>query len=147
MTLHELLQQLGLNISTWAEFIFIISFFIEIAPIRISPFSAIFKWIGNTILGDIPSKIEELMKVTKDLYKYVKEVEFTTSRYRILRFDDELIHGLKHTQEHFNQIKEDINVYRRFCLDNPNYKNGIADGAINHILEVDARCQREHSYL
>ena len=43
----------------------------------------------------------------------LNESEATDARYRILRFDDEIRHHVKHTEEHFNQIMDDIDEYEK----------------------------------
>lgn len=70
-----------------------------------------------------------------------------TWRYRILRFDDELRHDLKHSHEHFDQILEDIDSYEKYCRDNPEFPNSKAKKAIENIKEVYDLCADENKFL
>lgn len=76
------------------------------------------KKFGNSI-DNLDRKMDKLQKLND-------EGMALTWRYRILRFDDEVLHDDKHTKEHFDQILEDITKYERFCKDNPDFENNKA---------------------
>ena len=67
---------------------------VQLAPIKVNPWSKIAREIGRAMNVEIMDKLNES--------------EATDARYRILRFDDEIRHHVKHTEEHFNQIMDDI---------------------------------------
>ena len=71
----------------------------------------------------------------------------TTSRYRILRFNDEALHGKKHTQEHFDQILTDIDEYENFCKSDPGYKNNKGKMAMENIKNIYKKCNQDNSFL
>lgn len=81
------------------------------------------------------------------LGKMIAENEATTCRYRILRFNDEILHDQKHTKEHFDQILEDITRYEKFCGEHPEYENNKAVLAIGNIKRVYQRCSDENTFL
>lgn len=106
---------------------------IQLAPIKINPWSKIAKIIGRALNTEVMDKLNES--------------ETTNCRYRILRFDDEIRHKVKHTEEHFNQIMEDIDDYERYCSGHPNYKNSKAVSAIENTRRTYEKCRRENSFL
>nr|DAO43624.1 MAG TPA: pore-forming toxin [Caudoviricetes sp.] len=106
---------------------------IQLAPIKINPWSKIAKIIGRALNTEVMDKLNES--------------EATNCRYRILRFDDEIRHKVKHTEEHFNQIIEDIDDYERYCSGHPNYKNSKAVSAIENTRRTYEKCRRENSFL
>lgn len=106
---------------------------IQLTPIKINPWSKIAKIIGKTLNTEVMDKLNES--------------EATNCRYRILRFDDEIRHKVKHTEEHFNQIMEDIDNYERYCSSHPNYKNSKAVSAIENTRRTFEKCRRENSFL
>lgn len=106
---------------------------IQLAPIKINPWSKIAKIIGRALNTEVMDKLNES--------------EATNCRYRILRFDDEIRHKVKHTEEHFNQIMEDIDDYERYCSGHPNYKNSKAVSAIENTRRTYEKCRRENSFL
>lgn len=116
---------------------------VEISPIKINPWS----WIGKVLNKDILCKLEKVEKDVAEVKREVGESSAVTSRYRILRFDDEILHDVKHSKEHFDQILLDIDVYEKFCEEHPDFKNNLAVMAIEHIKEIYSKCSRENSFL
>lgn len=123
---------------------------VEVSPIKINPWS----WIGNVLNKDIIAKLDEhgkgMDELRKDVTSVKKEIRENTaisSRYRILRFDDEILHDTKHTKEHFDQILFDIDVYEEFCEEHPDFKNNLAVMAISHIKQVYQKCSTDNSFL
>lgn len=106
---------------------------IQLAPIKINPWSKIAKIIGRALNTEVMDKLNES--------------EATNCRYHILRFDDEIRHKVKHTEEHFNQIMEDIDDYERYCSGHPNYKNSKTVSAIENTRRTYEKCRRENSFL
>ncbi len=113
--------------------LFILLTIIQLAPIKVNPWSKIARAIGRAMNVEIMDKLNES--------------EATDARYRILRFDDEIRHHVKHTEEHFNQIMDDIDEYERYCSAHPNYKNSKAVLAIENTRRTYERCRRENSFL
>ncbi len=116
---------------------------VEISPIKINPWS----WIGKVLNKDILRKLEKVEKDVAEVKREVGESSAVTSRYRILRFDDEILHDIKHSKEHFDQILLDIDVYEKFCEEHPDFKNNLAVMAIKHIKSIYEKCSRENSFL
>lgn len=106
---------------------------IQLAPIKINPWSKIARAIGRAINVEIMDKLNES--------------EATDARYRILRFDDEIRHHVRHTEEHFNQILGDIDEYEIYCSTHPNYKNSKAVLAIENTRRTYEKCRQENSFL
>lgn len=106
---------------------------VQLAPIQVNPWTTILRWVGKLLNGEVLDLIT------------LSEVK--TARYRILRFDDEIRHKEKHTEEHFNQILEDIDAYEKYCQGHPDYKNSKAVMAINNVKDTYRRCKEENSFL
>jgi arginine decarboxylase-like protein len=113
--------------------IFAVLTIIQIAPISVNPWSKIARAIGRALNGDVLDNLNE--------------EKATTRRYRILRFDDEIRHKVKHTEEHFNQIIEDVDYYEQYCKDHPKYENSKAVSAIKNIRQTWEKCKNENSFL
>lgn len=69
------------------------------------------------------NNIERLEVLTRE----IGQSEATTCRYRILRFNDEILHEQRHTKEHFDQILDDITRYEKYCDEHPEYENNKAN--------------------
>lgn len=68
-------------------------------------------------------------------------------RRAILIFDDDLYMGTKHTQERFNDILDEIDIYQHYCDSHPEYPNNKAAAAMDHIKEVYDDCRANHKFL
>ena len=77
----------------------------------------------------------------------IDEGKAIDSRTRILRFGDEIQHGVKHSEEHFKQILMDIGDYERYCDTHPDFKNHITSHTTEKIIEVYKRCADENDFL
>lgn len=143
MTVNDIALLFKDNSGIIATITLIIISLVEVSPIKINPWS----WLGNTINSGILKKLEKVEKDVAEVKREVGENTAVTSRYRILRFDDEILHDIKHSKEHFDQILLDIDVYEKFCESHPDFKNNLAVMAIKHIKTVYEKCSRENSFL
>ena len=143
MTLNDIALFVSDNKGSLSVIVLLAMTFLEVSKIKINPWS----WIGNLLNGGIIKKMEKIENDVADVKKEVAESSAVTSRYRILRFDDEILHKIDHTKEHFDQILLDIDVYEKFCESHPDFKNNLAVMAIKHIKEIYAKCSRENSFL
>lgn len=106
---------------------------VQVAPIRINPWSTIARAIGKALNADLNEKMDAN--------------EAKTARYRILRFDDEIRHKIRHSKEHFDQIIEDVDTYERYCQDHPRFPNEKAVSATDNVKRTYEKCKAENSFL
>ena len=143
MTLNDIALLIENNKGLLGVCVIIIMSLLEVSKIKINPWS----FIGNLLNKGVISKIEKIEKDVAEVKKEIGENTATSSRYRILRFDDEILHNTKHTKEHFDQILIDIDVYEKFCDNHPDFRNNLAVMAIKHIKQVYQKCSSENSFL
>lgn len=120
---------------------------IQIAPIKMNPWSAIAKAIGKAINADV---LKELDTMKKDLADHVKANEVRNAdehRTRILRFNNELLRDISHTKEEFIDVLADIDFYERYCREHKDYKNNRAVHAIANISRSYDERLRKHDFL
>ena len=108
--------------------------------------------IGGGILGFIQflisrhdnkeDKEDSILSAIKDLSGRVERIENSLderdavlARTHILRFNDELYNGIKHSQDYFLQTLDDIETYNQFCADNPKFANGRTKAAAKYIQD------------
>lgn len=95
----------------------------------------------------ILEEVAEVSNRVTSLSDMVEKNNADTSRTRILRFDDELYNGIRHSQEYFNQILDEVDLYEHYCETHPEYKNSRTVEATKHIREVYQKCRDEHSFV
>jgi hypothetical protein len=120
---------------------------LQISPINIKPWSWIARCIGRSINKEVLDKVEELSKDVQKNKKDDDEQWVSLSRSHILRFGDELLHGVNHSQEHFDEILSDISKYEHYCESHPEYPNGKAIATIQQIKKTYQKCLDEKSFL
>lgn len=121
--------------------------FVQISPIQINPWSWLARKVGRAINGEVIEKVEKLENEIKDMKESQDERDAKAARTRVLRFGDELIHNVKHTKEHFDDILQDMSDYEKYCDEHKDFKNDRMHLTSQHIKETYHRCMEEHSFL
>lgn len=91
--------------------------------------------------------IDGLSEKVSELKDTMDEREAVLARTHILRFNDELYNGVKHSKDYFDQTLEDADTYERFCKDHPDFKNSRTVMAVENIKETYNRMLDEHKFL
>ena len=150
MTAMELYVIVRENLGIGVAGLVVIMSLIEFSKIKINPWS----FIGNIFNKELRSQIDSqgeqinaLSEKVSNIQTEVNENAAMSSRYRILRFDDEIRHGTLHTKEHYDQIMVDIDIYEAFCKRNPNFRNNLAHKAISNIKRVYDVHNDDNSFL
>jgi len=92
-------------------------------------------------------KLDRLTALVQEVSDRVDTSSATNARTRILRFDDELINGIHHSREYFQQTLEEIDTYENYCEKHPDYKNSACILAIQHIRSVYAKLLDERAFI
>lgn len=69
------------------------------------------------------------------------------ARRRILRFNDELLRGIEHSKEWFDDCLESLKIYEDYCRKNPDFPNGKTVMAAENIRRVYRICLEKHNFL
>lgn len=117
-----------------------------IVSIVIAVFASSGFWAFLTALIQKP-QIREVSEKVDMLAEQIDKQNAVNARTRILRFDDELYNRLGHSQEYFIQILAEIDDYKNYCANHPEFENNRAVAAIDHIAEVYKKCRDEHKFL
>lgn len=120
---------------------------VQIAPVKINPWSAIAKAIGRAVNADV---LRELDTVTQKLDTHIRvddERNADSYRTRILQFNNELLREIMHTREDFIEILVMIDDYESYCRTHEDYKNNRAACAIENIKRVYMERLQKHDFL
>lgn len=123
---------------------------IQIAPLKLNPWSWLARKIGKAINGEVLEKVKELdLKidaVDKKTELLSKKEDMKTAvqcRARILRFGDEILHGVQHSKEHFDSVLLDITDYQQYCCTHEDFANHVTlhttkkiEAVYQHLLDT-----------
>lgn len=124
-----------------------LSTLVEVSPIRVNPWSWLARSIGRAINKDLHGTVSDLkdtidVHVKMDDERYVKQC-----RMRILRFNDEILQGMGHSKEHYDEILDDITEYERYCRTHEDYRNSKATMSIHNIEKAYQECLKEKKFI
>ena len=113
---------------------------IQIVPIKINPWTWLAKKIGKAVNEELIERVDNLEKTVTNMQDSAAEREAKATRIRILRFGDEILHGVNHSKEHFDQTLLDITEYQQYCREHPNFLNNMTELTSKQIMETYSAC-------
>lgn len=147
MTVNEILLGSG-------GIVFVLLTLIQIAPIKVNPWTAIGKALGRVLNADVLKDLDEVKKsqitAQTKLDNHIKiddERDADRHRARILQFNNELLRSIPHTREDFIEVLSEIDYYERYCASHPDYKNNRAVHAIGNICRVYDDRMKKNDFL
>ena len=153
------LSDISRAIHTITPFLTILSIVVEVAPIKISPWTVVFKYIGGIINRGIYRKLDDIESATQrnaqsiedirsdmesrfDAYdKQDKELQAASMRNEIINFAENLKLGRIYSEKQFEYILDVISKYYIHC-DTYKIKNHYIDEA-HDFIRTEARKQYE----
>lgn len=153
------LSDISRVIHTITPFLTILSIVVEVAPIKISPWTVVFKYIGGIINRGIYRKLDDIESATQrnaqsiedirsdmesrfDAYdKQDKELQAASMRNEIINFAENLKLGRIYSEKQFEYILDVISKYYIHC-DTYKIKNHYIDEA-HDFIRTEARKQYE----
>lgn len=123
---------------------------VEIAPIKVNPWSALAKIIGRGINSEVLKDLGEVKAMqAKTQSRLDEHIRMDDERYadelraRILQFDNELRRYIMHDEEDFIEALAIIETYEKYCNTHSEYHNSRALRAIaNTKREYQERLER-----
>lgn len=139
------------------QVVLILSVFIQISPIKINPWSKLFKWIGKIITEESNKKIDSLEtsiietnnKVeleTTAIKASINENEKDRIRWEVLDFANSCRNGRLHTEEEFKHVIS-LNDKYTILLKLTNDKNGVFESNYKYIKELYEERLKTNDFL
>ena len=113
---------------------------VQIAPVKVNPWSWLARSIGKAINAEITEKLEA--HITMDDRRTAD-----AHRARVLHFNNELLRDIPHTKEEFIEVLAEIDAYEKYCREHPDYPNNRAVLAIENIRETYRERLKKHDFL
>lgn len=131
----------------------IISIFIQVTPIKINPWSKLFKWIGGLITAESDKKINQLIETTDEMQKNIKtlqqnmdENEKDRIRWEILDFANSCRNNQQHTKDEFQHIITLNDKYEKL-LALTGDTNGVFEAEYHYIQKIYTERQEKNDFL
>lgn len=120
---------------------------LQIAPIKVDPWSWIARKLGRAINGEVIEKVESIEGDVRRIERKQDEQQAVMARVRILRFGDELLLDVPHSKEHFDQTMVDIKTYETYCQENPDFENNVTACTIQNIKDCYMERLKKRDFL
>ena len=120
---------------------------IQIAPIKVNPWTWLGRKVGRALNGEVMDELKNLKTRMERMETQDERDKMDASRIRILRFGDECKRDVPHSEEHFNEVLDDIDRYESYCNSHPEYKNAKAVLTIAKIKEIYGRRLENGDFL
>ena len=143
MALLEALKCYTSEILAWLA---IFSIVVEVAPIKVNPWTAILKSIGNRMNADILTRINEVETQLEKQDAKIDNNEKDRIRFEILDFARTCRKHEKHTKEEFDHIFEQYDKYE-VILASLEQPNGKVTQAMHFIGEVYQKILVEDDFI
>ena len=96
---------------------------------------------------EIKKELQELKEEQQAGFQSLNEkVDYNAAvlaRTHILRFNDEILNGIKHSREYWRQQLDDCDTYEKFCDKNTDFRNSYTVIADKNIKETFERLTKE----
>ena len=131
MNISELIQELDISLGSVSVFLIVLLSIVQISPIKINPWSKLWKAVGNSLNHGVMDKIEEKFEgiesrftriesaveniqtdvtaldvTVNDMDSSIRMDQAVNYRVRILRFCNELQEGRKHSKDSFDHLQD-----------------------------------------
>lgn len=100
--------------------------------------------------GKLDAISTEVQSVKNTLTAHIEtdaEADAKQARRRIIDFSDECRRGTRHSEEHFDNVLEDIDAYEKYCASHPQFENRKAVQSIRFIVEIYDECKRKNDFI
>lgn len=98
-------------------------------------------------IAQLSRKVDSIGSKLDAHIKEDQETKAIAARNRILRADDEILHGVKHSHDFFRSLLLDITAYEQYSQTHPDFPNEVTRSAEDNIRRVYEKCKRENSFL
>ena len=143
-----------------------------VAVVTVPAFWEFIKWLFSALFTlftgrrkattqDISNSVKQLMTESSEMRADIRAIKeearvhneenleerAKSNRSKILRFDDELRIGIRHSYEYFEDILRTVKEYEDYCDSHPKFKNRQAVSAIKHIQEAYDEAHENNTFI
>ena len=89
-----------------------------------------------TANAEVLARLDKVETTVEGFISESREREIKLARRDILRFNDEIRRGIRHTAESYDDILDTVDEYEHYCDSHPQFENNKAVLAISNIKRV-----------
>lgn len=119
---------------------------IQITPIKIDPWTAIVKWLGNAISGNMQNQLNDL---TSDMMCIKKDLDNKVTndmRWNILDFSNSCKNGRQHTKEEWHHVIKQLAEYDEL-IETKKLVNGVMEEESKYLKELYHERSQKNDFL
>lgn len=152
--MNFILNHLGSVMAGSGGLVAVIMSVIQVSKIEINPWTQLAKKVGNALNAGVMQEIKDIKieqsETKKKLDAHIeegKERDADGCRSQVLRFNNELVRGLGHTEEDYDEILSVIWKYEKYCKTHENYKNNKMPHAIKNVERMYDEMLKTNGFL
>jgi len=119
---------------------------IQISPIKIDPWTLVFKKLGDWINGDIKQELIELKKNSDELKRDFEETKAQDKRWHILSFANSCRNGKRHSKDEWEHLITELREYEEYTK-RKNIPNGVFEEDAKYLRSLYQKISMENDFL
>ena len=123
----------------WPVILLVLSAIIEVAPIKINPWSKVFRWVGNVMLGEFKGEMQTFKREQE-------KKNANDMRWAIINFANSCRRGEQHSKDAWRHVLSQISEYEDYTEDH-NIINGVVDADSEYLRELYQERNRRNDFI
>lgn len=126
---------------------------IEVAPIKLNPWSNLIKWISKKLNADMHTELQELKKEHGEMRQELKELKrdfedtkAKNMRWNILDFANSCRNGRRHDKEEWGHVMDQLIEYENYTREK-NITNGVIEEDTKYLRALYQEILRDNDFL
>lgn len=154
MSMHDIYVICKEHGTIFLAFVVVLMSIVQVTPIKLNPWSALFKWLSKAINGDLIKAVDSINTkvdgLSTKLNQHIEESDrkdLREQRESILDFASAVAEGKRsYTKEQYEQMLHECDAYATYCI-NKNFRNSVAEESIELIRQSYRSKIKHNSFL
>lgn len=110
-------------------------------------FGVLAQMLGRAMNREVMERMDSMDKNICGIKGDFEAYKAESYRSQILRFGDEILHGVPHSKEHFDQVLRNIAKYDDYCDTHPEFENNVTGLTSQRIKEIYQQRMDRNDFL